>query len=331
MHADGDQLIGYQDIVDAMERVSAVAHRTPLTSSHTFSRMTGCEVTMKLENLQRTGAFKLRGAWNRLFTLSRAEARAGVVSASAGNHAQGVALASQLLGIPCTIIMPEGAPAAKIEATQAYGAHVHLHGATYDDACHYAITYAAARSATYVHAFDDPLVIAGQGTIALEVLQDHPDIDAIVVPVGGGGLIAGVAVAVKAVAPHIRVIGVQAEGAAATVRSLEAGRRITLPHVSTLADGIAVKTPGQLTFPLIEKFVDDVVTVSESYIAKAMLLLLERSKMLVEGAGASTLAALLSPSLSYLKGKRVALLISGGNVDLSRVARLEQAPAVAQV
>lgn len=276
---------------------------------------------VKLENLQRTGSYKIRGAYNKLATLTAAERAAGVVAASAGNHAQGVAWSAQKFGIPCTIVMPTGAPVSKIEATQSYGATVVLHGANYDEAYPYARALAERTGATYVHAFDDPAIIAGQGSVGLELLADAVVPDVILVPIGGGGLISGIAVAVKALRPDIRIIGVQAEGAAAMMHSFQLGIPIHLDHVRTVADGIAVKSPGAVTFPLIKQFVDDIVTVTDEQILNAISFYLEREKMLVEGAGAVTLAALLTHNLD-VRGKKVAMVVSGGNIDLTRLSHL---------
>ncbi len=320
MH-DGD-LVQYSDVVDALNVVSEVVHRTPLIYSKTFSRWSGSEVYLKLENLQRTGAFKIRGAYNMIAHLAPEEREKGVVAASAGNHAQGVALSASLFGIPATVVMPEKAPQAKIEATEGYGAKVLLRGNTYNDAYEYAMQYCRLTGATFVHAFDHPHVIAGQGTIALEILQERMDLDAILVPIGGGGLIAGIGVAAKAIQPQIKVIGIQPAGSPSMLLSLQNGQRTTLSSIQTIADGLAVKTPGELTFSLIQEVVDDVIAVTEEEISEAMWLLLERNKNLVEGAGAVGVAALLSHRCPELKGKKVAVVVSGGNVDMSRLMAL---------
>lgn len=318
---DGDW-VQYSDVVHALNIVSTVVHRTPFLYSKTFSRWSGCEVYLKLENLQRTGAFKIRGAYNMIAHLSPEERQKGVVCASAGNHAQGVALSASLFGIPATVVMPEQAPQAKIEATEGYGAKVLLRGNTYNDAYEYAMQFCRLTGATFVHAFDHPHVIAGQGTVALEMLQDRLDLDAILVPIGGGGLIAGVGVAVKAVQPQIQVIGIEPAGSPSMLLSLQNGRRTTLSSIQTIADGLAVKTPGELTFSIVQKVVDDVITVTEEEISEAMWLLLERNKSLVEGAGAVGVAALLSGRYPWLKGKKVAVIVSGGNVDMNRLLAL---------
>ena len=304
----------------ALHRMEKVVHCTQLDYSTTFSRMAGCEVYLKLENLQKTGSFKIRGAYNKIVTLSDEERRRGVITASAGNHAQGVAFAANKAGIPATIVMPEVAPLAKIQATRGYGAEVVLAGGVYDEAYAKACELQQKSGATFVHAFDDPAVMAGQGTIGLEILAEMPDLSAVVVPVGGGGLIAGVATAIKEINPKIRVIGVQASGAPAVYLSKRAHARVETPEAVTMADGIAVRLPGAQTFAAIEKYVDDVVIVDEEEIAATILLLLERSKLMVEGAGAVSLAALVHGKLP-LTGK-VAAVLSGGNVDVNFISRI---------
>ncbi|MDI3257820.1 MAG: threonine ammonia-lyase [Kyrpidia sp.] len=310
-----------EDVREAAVRLDPVIHHFSLQQSQTFSRMCNNQIYLKLENLQKTGAFKVRGAYNKVASLS-AEARArGIFSASAGNHAQGVALAASRFGAPCTIVMPEGAPEAKITATRGYGSRVELAGATYDDAHLHAKQLCREKGGTFIHAFDDLQVMAGQGTLALEILKELPDADAVVVPVGGGGLIAGIATAIKTVRPKTKVFGVQASGAASTVQSLREGKRVTLEQIATVADGIAVKSPGELTFHHIQKFVDDVVAVSDEAILRAMYAFLERTKMLVEGAGAVGLAALFE-GLLPVRQKKVVLVVSGGNVDIAKLANL---------
>ncbi len=285
--------------------------------------MTGAEVHLKCENLQRTGSFKIRGAYNRLAALSQAAPglkRRGVVAASAGNHAQGVALAASLLGLPATVYMPEGTSLAKLAATQGYGAAIRLQGQSYDEAYQAALAFQQRSQGTLVHAFDDPAVMAGQGTIACEVLDEKPDIDAIVVPVGGGGLIAGIATAAKAISPRVQVVGVQSAAVDAVRAAFHPAPSGGRP-ATTIADGIAVKAPGQLTLPIIRDLVDDVVAVDDEAIAHAIVLLLERCKLVVEGAGAVGLAALLSGALD-LAGRKVAVVLSGGNIDINLVDRI---------
>ncbi|MCW2277157.1 threonine ammonia-lyase [Heliophilum fasciatum] len=308
-------------IETAAQRIAPYIHRTPLAHSHTFSRLAGCEVYLKCENWQRTGSFKLRGALNRLLSLTEDEKKLGVVAASAGNHAQGVALAATMVGVPATIVMPKGAALAKIEATRGYGAEVILEGDTYDEAYQAALALQKERSLLYVHAFDDPLVIAGQGTVGLEIADQLPDITGITVPIGGGGLIAGLALALKSRFPQVRIIGVQSTAASAMVASRQAGCATTVSCQRTIADGIRVALPGRLTFPLVQDLVDDLLTVDDEAIAKAIVLLLERAKLVVEGAGAVSLAALLTQQLGK-SGERWVALLSGGNTDISAIAAL---------
>jgi threonine dehydratase len=310
-------MLSLSDVLDARERVSEVARHTPLEYSHTFSTMTGAEVHLKLENFQRTGSFKIRGAMNRIATLSEDERSAGVVTASAGNHAQGVALAATRSGVDSKIVMPEHAPISKVKATRRYGGDVVLHGADYDEAQARAHDIEAEENRTYVHAFDDPMVMAGQGTIGLEILDDLPDVDTVVVGIGGGGLISGIATAVKAQIPDARVVGVQAEGASSAAQSLEKGAIHELEHVDTIADGIATRRVGDLPFEVIQERVDEVVTVTDEEIAVAVTYLLERSKTLVEGAGAVPLAALLSHQFEYEDDEVVVPALCGGNIDMN--------------
>lgn len=303
-------------IQEARKRLAGVIHPTPLDHSTTFSRLTGSEVYFKLENLQKTGSFKIRGAYNKIMSLTLEERQRGVIAASAGNHAQGVACAATRAGIPSTVVMPEGAPISKVMATRGYGARVILAGGGYDEAFDYARQLQKETGATFVHGFDDPLVAAGQGTIGLELLDELPDLDAVLVPVGGGGLIAGVAMAVKSLKPRVRVIGVQSQGAPAVYLSLKGDCRQQLAATATIADGISVRRPGEFTLEVIRRYVDDVLLVDDEEIARAILMLLERSKIVVEGAGAVVLAALLHGHLS-LPGAKVALVLSGGNIDVN--------------
>ena len=309
-----------KDIEAAKERLKAVVHKTPLESNATFSNMAGCEVLLKLENLQRTGSFKVRGATNCIMTLSPEKKAKGVLAASAGNHAQGVALGAQIAGIKATIVMPEAAPLAKVEATRGYGAEVILAGANFDEAYAASLKVQAETQATFIHPFDDPAVIAGQGTIGLEILEQCPDIENIVVPAGGGGLLAGIATAVKQKNPKVKVYGVQASGAPALYLSKHAEKWVETPEATTLADGIAVRQPGHLTYELIHKYVDDIVLVKDDNIAATMLLMLERAKLVTEGAGAISLAAILHDAIK-VKGKTAAVL-SGGNIDVNTISRL---------
>jgi len=312
-------MLSLSDVHAARERVDGVARHTPLERSRTFSEMSGADVRLKLENFQRTGAFKIRGAMNRVATLSDAEREAGVVTASAGNHAQGVALAAQRAGVDATVVMPKFAPVSKVKATRGYGASVRLEGVDYDEAQAYAHELERDEGRTYVHAFDDPVVMAGQGTLGLEIVDDCPELDTVVVPIGGGGLISGVAVAIKEQLPDVRVVGVQAEGAASAAKSLEAGEVTAIDSVDTIADGIATRAVGEATLDVMAEHVDEVVTVDDREIALALTLLLERAKTLVEGAGAVALAAVLSEAFEYDDGETVVAALCGGNIDLNRL------------
>ncbi|MDZ5812137.1 threonine ammonia-lyase [Halorubrum sp. AD140] len=312
-------MITLSDVRAARERVAGVARHTPLERSRTFSEMSGADVHLKLENFQRTGAFKIRGAMNRIATLSDAEREAGVVTASAGNHAQGVALAAQRAGVDATVVMPKFAPVSKVKATRGYGASVRLEGVDYDEAQAYAHELEREEGRTYVHAFDDPVVMAGQGTLGLEIVDDCPELDTVVVPIGGGGLISGVAVAIKEQLPDVRVVGVQAEGAASAAASLEAGEVREIDRVDTIADGIATRAVGERTLEVMAEYVDEVVAVDDREIALALTLLLERSKTLVEGAGAVALAAVLSEAFEYDDGETIVPALCGGNIDLNRL------------
>ena len=310
-----------QDILEAQVRLAGVAQRTPLTHSTTYSQLTGAEVHLKCENLQRTGSFKIRGAYNRLAQLSDAECKRGVVAASAGNHAQGVALAARLLGLEATVFMPQSTALAKVAATQGYGAAVRIEGATLEAAFEAALHEGRRARAVFIHAYDDEAIIAGQGTIGCEIVDALPEVDAIVVPVGGGGLIAGIATAAKALRPEVRVFGVEATLASAVRDRLKGQPPAPAGVAATIADGINVREPGAIALPLIASLVDDVLTVEEEDISRAMLMLLERSKLVVEGAGAVGLAALLAGRLQ-LPGKAVAVVLSGGNVDVNLMARI---------
>jgi len=312
-------MLSLSDIRDARERVNGVARHTPLERSRTFSEMSGADVHLKLENFQRTGAFKIRGAMNRIATLSAAEREAGVVTASAGNHAQGVALAAERAGVDATVVMPKFAPVSKVKATRGYGARVRLEGVDYDEAQAYAHQLEREEGRTYVHAFDDPVVMAGQGTLGLEIVDDCPDLDTVVVPIGGGGLISGVAVAIKEQLPEVRVVGVQAEGAASAADSLKAGEVREIDSVDTIADGIATRSVGEQTLAVMADYVDEVVAVDDREIALALTLLLERSKTLVEGAGAVALAAVLSEAFAYDEDETIVAALCGGNIDLNRL------------
>jgi threonine dehydratase len=309
----------YDLILEAQDRLRKRVRHTELIGSTHFSDQLGYQVLLKCENLQKTGAFKLRGAMNFMTARDRSELVQGVTAASAGNHAQGVAYAADLLGVPARIFMPESTPPQKVQATRDLGADVVLTGANFDESFAAAQTDSRANGTVFIHPFDDPLVVAGQGTIGLEILKDLPDVNNIVVPIGGGGLLAGIAVAIKEQHPHVRIIGVESAAAPCMYRAVHDGRISEVPLSVTIADGIAVKKAGQLTTPLISRLVDDLVLVEEEEIALAIVALLEKSKLLVEGAGAVTLAALLNGRIKGIRGKTVCLL-SGGNIDVRTLA-----------
>jgi threonine dehydratase len=315
-------MVQLSDVEAALSRLRERVYLSPCARTETFSRLTGTEAFLKLENLQMTGSFKERGALNRLLTLSTAERERGLVTASAGNHAQGVAYHAGRLGLAATIVMPETTPIIKVASTRAHGARVILSGGSYDEAYAEARRLEQAEALTFVHPFDDPGVIAGQGTIGLEILDQVPDVEAVVVPVGGGGLVSGIGVAVKGRRPGVKVIGVQAEVLASMLAALEAGKPVTLEGAQTLADGIAVKRTGDLTLEHARKVVDEVVTVSEEEIASAILYLLEKEKTVVEGAGAVGAAALMHHRVRGVAGKKVVAVLSGGNIDVNLVARV---------
>jgi len=310
-------MIELADVEEAVERVRETSRHTPIDYSHTFSDMTGAEVHLKMENFQRTGSFKIRGATNRIMTLSEADREKGVVTASAGNHAQGVALAASRSGVDSKIVMPEYAPISKIKATQSYGAEVVLHGQDYNEAAEKAHEIEREEDRTYVHAFDDEKVMAGQGTIGLEIVDDLPSLETILVPIGGGGLISGVATAIKGRKPDVRVVGVQAEGASSVAQSLQKGEIHERDSVETIADGIATRRVGDRPFEVIRERVDEVVTVSDPEIAMALTYVLERGKTLVEGAGAAPLAALLFEKFEFDPEEVIVPAMCGGNIDLN--------------
>lgn len=305
-----------QDIELAAQRLRPVLHHTELDMSSTFSEMTGGQIYLKCENRQKTGSFKIRGAGNKIAAIAERGEVKSVVASSAGNHAQGVALAAKNFGIPATIVMPASAPIAKVQATQGYGAKVVLSGDCYDDAYAKACEICREEGATFLHPYNDLEVIAGQGTLGHEILSDLPTADVVIVPAGGGGLLAGVAAFIKQINPRIRVIGVQAEGADAIARSFREKRYISTDEVSTIADGIAVKSPGDITVELINRYADDVVTVSDIEISEAILMLMERCKQIVEPSGATPVAAVLKGKVD-VRGKKVVCLLSGGNIDVS--------------
>ena len=317
---DGCELL--KNIENAKSRLKGVVHTIPLSTSRTFSEMSGADLYLKYENQQKTGSFKVRGAYNKIASLiERGQRPDMVIASSAGNHAQGVAFGSHELGIKATIVMPRSTPIAKVSATEGYGANVVLHGDCYDDAYDKALEIKEQTGAVFIHPFDDLDVIAGQGTLGLEILQDLPNVDVVMVPAGGGGLLAGVACCIKEINPRIKVIGVQSEGASAIFQSFRNKGWECTESVHTIADGIAVKSPGKKTCELINKYVDDIVTVSDEDIATSILLLLERSKQMVEPAGAASLAAAISGKADIV-GKKVVCVLSGGNIDVSFIHRI---------
>ncbi len=305
------------DIQAARERIKDLIELTPCDYSEILSRLYNCHIYLKLENLQLTGSFKARGAFNKMLQLTPAQRSAGVIAASAGNHAQGVAYAARKLGIATTIVMPETTPLAKIRGTEELGAKIVLHGSRYGEAYDRACELQQQQGFTFVHAFDDPHIIAGQGTIGLEILEQLPDVDVIIVPVGGGGLISGIALAVKQSRPDIRLIGVQAARIPAMKTSLDAGHILASHPANTIADGISITRVGQYTFPLVQQYVDAITTVSEESIANAIMMLLEREKTLTEGAGAVGFAALSHGKIDKIKDKKIVVVLSGGNIDMT--------------
>ncbi len=324
-----DAPVTVDDIIAARARLSGVVRCTPLEHSRVLSERIGADVHLKCENLQRAGSFKIRGAYTRMSRLSAHEQSLGVVAASAGNHAQGVALAAQLLGLRSTVFMPVGAPTPKLVATRSYGASVELVGNSVDEALVHARAFGLATGAVLIHPFDHPDIVAGQGTVGLEILEQCPEVRTVVVSAGGGGLLAGIATAMKSLRPRVRVVGVQAEQAAAYPPSLAAGRPVPLAAMSTIADGIAVGCPGEVCYELVREFVDAIDTVSEESLSRALLFLLERAKMVVEPAGAAAVARLLDAGEGDFEGPVVAVL-SGGNIDpllLLRIIRHGMAAA----
>lgn len=314
-------MLTINDFQAAANRLKSVIHRVPLATSKTFSEMTGAEVYLKYENQQKTGSFKVRGAYNKIMKRYEEGGLRAVVASSAGNHAQGVAFAASRIGVPATIVMPRSTPIAKVSATQGYGANVVLHGAIYDEAYAKACEIVETEGAELIHPFDDEDVIAGQGTIALEILSDLPFVDMVLVPAGGGGLVSGVASCIKQINPRIQVIGVQAAGAPAIAENFKKEEVTPSPTVHTIADGIAVKNPGKVTMEYINRYVDQMVTVSDAEIAGAILLLLERTKQVVEPAGATPLAAILNGKVD-IQGKKVCCVLSGGNIDVSFIHKV---------
>ncbi len=315
-------MISFSDIEAARRRLGDAVKVTPCEPSDALSASTGSVVCLKLENLQHTGSFKARGALNRLLLLTPEERAQGVIAASAGNHAQGVAYHAQRLGIRATIVMPVGTPLIKVTRTAGYGAEVIQYGENYDAAFEEATRLVALRNMVYVHAYDDELVMAGQGTIGLELLEQNPYLQVVVVPIGGGGLITGIATAMKEVKPAIRIVGVECTALPSMKRALEAGHVVELPAARTIAEGIAVRKVGAKCLEAAKRVVDEIVTVDDDEIARAILYLLEREKTVAEGAGAAGVAALLSGRIADVKGKRVCAVVCGGNIDVNVISRI---------
>jgi threonine dehydratase len=303
-------------------RIAADIHRTPLLASSSLNARTGFDVRLKAELFQRTGSYKIRGPLNRFGLLTDEEKQRGVICSSAGNHAQGVALAAQLHGIPAVVVMAENATPSKIEATKGYGAEVVLFGSIWDEANAHALQLVEERGLTYIHPFDHEDLIAGQGTLGLEIAEDWPDVEVVVVPIGGGGLISGVSMAVKSLLPHARIIGVESSGAPAMQRSIAAGERITLERVDCAIDGLVVKRVGELNFSVVQRFVDDIVTVPDDAIFRALLWTMGYCKLVPEGAAAAPVAALLEGKIDAPPGTRVACVLSGGNLGLEQLRGL---------
>jgi threonine dehydratase len=314
------------DIEDAQQILQNIIIPTPILSDSKLSSEIGANAFLKAECLQKGGSFKVRGAYNKIHRLSQEEKQRGVIAASAGNHAQGVALAARLHDIKATIVLPQFAPLTKITATKNFGAEVILHGASFDEAYDYSRQLQKEHGYTYVHAFDDELVIAGQGTIGLEIARDLPQVSVIVVPIGGGGIVSGIAIAAKSILPNVRVVGVQAANCAPMKKSVESGELTVINDaMETIADGIAVKHPGEVTFPIIQKYVDEIVEVTEEEIARAILFCVQNNRLVVEGAGAAGLAALLSKKIKLSPDDTACAVLCGGNIDPNLLARvLEQ-------
>mgnify|MGYP002545562069 CR=1 FL=1 len=314
-------MLTLESFEEAAAKVKEVTQETKLIYSSYFSDMTGNKVYLKPENMQRTGAYKVRGAYYKISTLSDEERNKGLITASAGNHAQGVAYAAHKYGVKAVIVMPTTTPLIKVERTKSYGAEVILHGDVYDEACAHALQLAEENGYTFIHPFDDPAVATGQGTIAMEIVQELPLVDYILVPIGGGGLATGVSTLAKLLNPHIKVIGVEPAGAACMKASLEKGEVVTLPHVNTIADGTAVQTPGSHIFPYIQENLDEIITVEDDELIVAFLDMVENHKMIVENSGLLTVAALRQLDL---KGKKVVSILSGGNMDVITMSSIVQ-------
>ena len=314
-------MLEFDDIKKAYDNIRNSIKKTPLVECATLNELTQSKVLLKLENLQKTGSFKVRGALNKIINLTDSEKKAGVIASSAGNHAQGVALGAKEAKIKATIVMPETAPISKVVSTKNYGARIVQYGSIYDHAYQKALEIQKEERQVFLHPFDDEYVIAGQGTIGLEILNEYKDIDMIFVPVGGGGILSGIALAVKSINPNIKVIGVEAENASSMKKALEVGKPIFIDDCKTIADGIAVAKVGDITYELVKKYVDEIITVSDDDIAQALLFLLEKAKVVAEGAGATSLAGLMSLKID-IKGKTACCVISGGNIDVNNIEKI---------
>ena len=314
--------LDYEDFLRARENVSPHVHRTPILTSRTLSALTGFEVRLKAELFQKGGSYKVRGPMNKIARLSDEERARGVICSSAGNHSQGVAIAAREYGVRAVVVMAENATPSKVAATEGYGARVVLHGTIWDEANEKALELVESEGLTYIHPFDDPDLIAGQGTVGLEIMEDWPDVEVVVVPIGGGGLISGVSMAVKSVNPDVRVIGVESSGAPAMKRSVEAGHRITLDHVDCIIDGLRVKRVGEHTRSVVSRFVDEIVTLPDEQIFEAVVWLMARAKLVAEGAAAAPVGALLQGLIDAPRGSKVLCVLSGGNLDLEQLRGL---------
>ncbi len=322
-------VVTFAEIEQARERIRNAIVVSPCSPSAMLSKRLGCKAFLKLENLQLTGSFKERGACNKIRQLNDQEKARGIIAASAGNHAQAVAYHATQLGISAKIVMPEGTPLLKVTRTRGFGGEVILYGSSYDEAYARAVEIMQAENRVFVHPFDDRDVIAGQGTLGLELLEQNPYLDCVIVPIGGGGLAAGVAVALKETNPKIRVIGVEVETLASMRAAIDAGGVYEIPEATTISDGIAVRKVGEICYQTLRRYVDDIVVVSEEEVANAILVLLEQEKTVAEGAGAVGVAALLAGKISGIEGKRVAAIVSGGNIDVNVIARIIERGLVA--
>lgn len=314
--------LGLSDFQKAREHIAPHIHRTPVLRSETLSRLTGANVHLKAELFQKAGSYKVRGPLNVLAHMSPEEKARGLICSSAGNHAQGVARAARIHGVPSVVVMSKAAKPAKIDATRGYGAEVIIHGNDWDDAYAHSLEIMRERSLTYIHPFDDPRLIAGQGGVGLELIEDVPDLDTVLIPIGGGGLISGCAMAIKAINPKVRIIGVEAAGAPGMARSVAAGKVVTLNSIGPMVDGLVVRRVGEYTLRVVREFVDDIVLVDEQRIFDTVVWIMERLKLVSEGAAAAPVAALLHGLVDLKPGEKVACVLSGGNLDLTQIKGL---------